>query len=258
MESKKGKIAYSSLLAVFILLILLGVGGMIFRHGDLEIHKSGWCVDGTITSYEIRKTSTSSKSYQCGFECVYIDVETGKFYSTITYYPVANKVDSKEWCESRIGKSIELVIDEHGHCMAKRDMTFDLVQWILLPRGIFIFVGIIGIIVIVVKKFYFDKRKQLDKKQNDETPESIYSFVFDGIYCKSIESFIASLVVKNKSKQKEICGMPANDAEKLALQYSNLGSKYLYWQGKTIRKNSKQHNELLDRANLEQQKNQLL
>ncbi len=166
-KTPKRKIAYSSLLAVFILLILLGVGGMIFSRGDLEIHKSGWSVEGTIISYEVRKTSTSSKSYQCGFECEYIDAETGKFYSTITYYPVANKVDSKEWCESRIGKSIELVIDEHGHCMAKRDMTFDLVQWILLPRGIFIIVGITGIIVIVVKKFYFDKRKQEKDKEKE-------------------------------------------------------------------------------------------
>lgn len=41
---EKRKISYSSLLAIFILLILLGVGGMIFSHGDLEIHKSGWSV----------------------------------------------------------------------------------------------------------------------------------------------------------------------------------------------------------------------
>lgn len=47
-KAPKRKIAYSSLLAVFILLILLGFGGMIFRHGDLEIHKSGWSVEGTI------------------------------------------------------------------------------------------------------------------------------------------------------------------------------------------------------------------
>lgn len=257
MENKK-KFVYSSLLAVFILLIILGVGGMVFRHSDLEIHKSGWSVDGTIVSYEIRKDSTESKSYQCGFKCEYRDIETEKYYSTITYYPVANKVDSKEWCESRIGKPIELVIDEYGHCIAKRDMMFDLIQWIFLPRGIFIIVGIVGIVVIVVKKFYFDKRKQLPIIQEDETSEPVECFVIDDVYCESIDSFIASLSVKNKSKQKEVCGLPATEATKLASQYGNLGSKYLYWQGKTIRKNSKQHNELLNRANLEQQKNQLL
>ena len=66
-KAPKGKIAYSTLITVFILLILIGVGGMIFRHGDLEIHKSGWSVEGTIVSYEIRKDSTESKSYQMWF-----------------------------------------------------------------------------------------------------------------------------------------------------------------------------------------------
>ena len=78
---------------------------------------------------------------------------------------MANETDSKEWCESKIGTPIELVIDKYGHCMAERDMTFDLVQWIFLPRGIFIIVGIVGIIVIIVKKFYCDKRKQVKDKE---------------------------------------------------------------------------------------------
>ncbi len=170
MENKR-KIAYSSLLAVFILLILLGFGGMLFNHGDLEIHKNGWNVEGTIISYTIRKDSTESKSYQCGFKCEYTDIETGKYYSAITYYPVANKVDSKEWCDSKIGTTIELVVDRYGHCMAKRDMTVDLIQWIFLPRGIFIIIGVVGIVVIVIKKFYFDKRKKVVEKQENETAE---------------------------------------------------------------------------------------
>ncbi len=163
---KKRKITFHSLLAVFILLILLGIGGMLLNQNGLEIHKAGWDVEGTIVSYEIRKDSTESKSYQCGFECEYIDSKTGKYYSTITYYPVANKVDSKEWCESKIGKPIELVIDKYGNCIARRDMTFNLIQWIFLPRGLFIIVGVVGIIVIIVKKFYFDKRKQLSEREN--------------------------------------------------------------------------------------------
>lgn len=167
-KTPRRKIAYSSLLAIFILLILLGVGGMIFRHGDLEIHKSGWSVEGTIVSYEVRRVSSSSKSDKCFFKCEYVDAESGKYYSTTTSYPVANKTDSKEWCESKIGTSIELVIDKYGHCVAERDMKFDLIQWIFLPRGIFIIVGIVGIIVIVIKKFYFDKRKQVAKNENTE------------------------------------------------------------------------------------------
>ena len=258
MENKKRKITYSSLLAVFILLILLNIGSMLLHLNGLEIHMYGYSVEGTIVSYEIRKTSTESKSYQCGFECKYIDSKTCKFYSTITYYPVANKVDSKEWCESKIGKPIELVIDKYGNCIARRDMTFDLIQWILLPRGILIIVGIIGIIVIVVKKCYFDKHKQIIKQQDSETSEPVYNFVIDDIYCECIESFIASLNVKNKTKQKEVCGMTAMEAKEYTSQYGNLGSKYIYWQGKTIRRNSKQYNELLDRANVEQQKNKLL
>ncbi len=170
---KKRKISYSSLLAIFILLILLGVGGMIFRHSDLEIHKSGWSVEGTIVSYEVRRVSSSSKSDKCFFKCEYVDAESGKHYSATTSYPVANKTESKEWCESKIGTSIELVIDKYGHCMAERDMTFDLIQWIFLPRGIFIIVGIIGIIVIIVKKYCFDNRKTLAENENiEEQPNS--------------------------------------------------------------------------------------
>ncbi|MDE5618525.1 MAG: hypothetical protein K2I79_03460, partial [Clostridia bacterium] len=68
----------------------------------------------------------------------------------------------------KVGKPIELVIDKYGHCIAKRDMRFDLMQWIFLPRGIFIIVGIVGIIIIVVKKFYFDRRKQLATENIEE------------------------------------------------------------------------------------------
>ena len=170
-KTPKRKIVYSSLLAVFILLILLGVGGMIFRHGDLEIHKNGYSVEGTIVSYEVKfspRSNNGKGKYRCFFKCEYVDAERGKHYSATTYYPIANETDSKEWCESKIGTSIELVIDKYGHCMAERDMTFDLIQWIFLPRGIFIIVGIVGIIVIVVKKFYFDKQKQVAKNENTE------------------------------------------------------------------------------------------
>ena len=162
MENKKRKIEYSTLLAVFILLILLSLGDMLLHLNGLDIHTGGWSVEGTIVSYEVRRVSSGSKSDTCFFKCEYIDAETGKYYSTTTSYPVANKTDSKEWCESKIGQPIELVIDDYGHCLANRDMTFELIQWIFLPRGIFIIVGVTGIVVIVVKKFYFDKRKQLE------------------------------------------------------------------------------------------------
>ncbi len=172
---EKRKISYSSLLAIFILLILLGVGGMIFSHGDLEIHKSGWSVEGTIVSYEVKFSPSSNNGkgkYRCFFKCEYADAESGKHYSATTYYPVANETESKEWCESKIGTSIELVIDKYGHCMAERDMTFDLIQWIFLPRGIFIIVGIIGIIVIIVKKYCFDNRKKLAENENIEEQQN--------------------------------------------------------------------------------------
>ena len=144
---------------------------MLFRHGDLEIHKNGWSVEGTIVGYEVNYYQRSpgyGGTYKCVFSCEYNDAKTDKRYHAITYYSVRNKVDSKEWCESKVGKPIELVIDKYGHCIAKRDMTFDLMQWIFLPRGIFIIVGIVGIIVIVVKKFYFDRRKQLATENIEE------------------------------------------------------------------------------------------
>ncbi len=167
-DKKRRKIAYSSLLVVFVFLILLGVGGMLFNLNGLYIHKNGWNVEGRIISYSIRGSSPGRTSTaHCVCRCEYIDAESGKKYSTTTEYPIANKVDSREWCENQIGKNIELVIDNKGHCMAKRDMTFDLVRWIFLPRGIFIIVGTVGIVVVLVKKFYFDKRKQSPQKPDD-------------------------------------------------------------------------------------------
>ncbi len=51
MENKKRKITYSSLLAVFILLILLNIGSMLLHLNGLEIHMYGYSVEGTIVSY---------------------------------------------------------------------------------------------------------------------------------------------------------------------------------------------------------------
>lgn len=255
-NKKRWRIDYFSLIVIFVFLILLGVGGMLLHLGDLEIHQYGWEVEGKIVSYNVRGSSPGRTSTDhCVCKCEYRDDENGKYYTTTTSYSIANEVKSKDWCEEQIGKSIELVIDNYGHCMAKRDMTFDLVQWILLPRGIFITVGVVGIIVIVVKKFYFDKRKQLAKDSKDKICKRLDSgFMMDSVYCVSMVSFRASLNCKDLSEQIKVCGMSAAGAERFVNKMGIVKRKNVYWRGKVIQKNSKQYDELLKRAEVEQKK----
>lgn len=164
MENKKRKIAYSSLLTIFIFLILLGIGGMLLNHSGLHIHTSGREVAGTVVNYNVYKPPRRP-AFNCTLYCEYKDISTGKVYRTeTTYSKMWTFAQCEEWCESQVDGEIALVIDNGGHCIASRDKTFDLVKWIFFPRAIFIIVGTVGIIVIVIKKFYFDKEVDYSPK----------------------------------------------------------------------------------------------
>lgn len=258
--NKCRKISYYGCVIVFLLLIAFGVLSMLLNLSALKIHRDGWVVEGTVVSYTLRKDTADSK-YLCGYKCEYIDGINGKYYSTVTYYPVANETNYKEWCDSQIGKKIELVIDDSGHCIAKRDMTFDLISLIFLPSGLFIIVGTCGIAVIALKKFYFDKRKQTAIQmcvEEVELTELNDGFFIDGVFCASMDSFVASLICRNTLRQRQICAMPSDEAMETVSRMDTESRKNFYWKGKAIPKNSRLYGELLERANSEQRKNQLI
>lgn len=75
------------------------------------------------------------------------------------------------------------------------------------------------------------------------------SFILDGVNIKCMESFLQSLKFKNFDKQKQICFLTAKEAEK-AGKYHNLWkfSQTLYWNGKRIKRYSKDYTELITRA----------
>ena len=258
--NKCKKISYCSCIVVFSMLITLGLLIMLLNLSGLKIHMNGRTVEGTVVSYTLRKDTADSK-YLCGYKCEYTDGINGKYYSTVTYYPVANKTNYKEYYESQIGKKIELVIDDSGHCIAKRDMAFDLIRWIFLPSGLLIIVGMSGIAVIAIKKFYFDKRKQAaiqTRIEEAELTELNDGFFIDGVFCSSMDSFVASLNCRNTLRQRQICAMPSDEATETVSRMDTESRKNFYWKGKVIPKNSRLYGELLERANSEQRKNQLI
>lgn len=73
-------------------------------------------------------------------------------------------------------------------------------------------------------------------------------FYIDGIYCKSYDSFMASLNYKNIIRQKEICSMDSTRAISCSIGKGGNKRKDLYWQGKRILRNSEEYAALINRA----------
>jgi hypothetical protein len=80
-----------------------------------------------------------------------------------------------------------------------------------------------------------------DAPSLDSTP-----FIFDGIWCASFVSFKASLDCKRLPVQRSVCQMSAYSA----LQRTSSIMKYniVYWNGHSMRCDSKEHKELLNKA----------
>lgn len=83
--------------------------------------------------------------------------------------------------------------------------------------------------------------------KNETSTEDEKEFVIDGIYCRTYQSFIASLNYKDKLRQREICSYTAEKANRCAAGKGNGKRKELYWQGKKIKYNSKEYVELLSK-----------
>lgn len=98
--------------------------------------------------------------------------------------------------------------------------------------------------VAVLEQYFAEPIKVESVK--DEIIEK--AFVIDGIECASKTSFLASLCYKDKDKQKQIASMNAEKALAHAQGKGGLKRKDLYWQGKTIQKDSKEYKQLLKRV----------
>lgn len=88
------------------------------------------------------------------------------------------------------------------------------------------------------------------KKQGKEL-SNFYPHIFeiDGVICNSMEGFLQSLKYKNPKKQAKICklvGIKAKNKGKFRLWWRISGN--VYWQGKRIKRESKDFDLLIEKA----------
>lgn len=79
---------------------------------------------------------------------------------------------------------------------------------------------------------------------------SPHPFVIDGVECSSMEGFLQSLKFKNPEVQKEVCKLVGLGAKRRGKNRNKSWkrSQTLYWGGAPIKRDSKEYQELLDRA----------
>ena len=82
-----------------------------------------------------------------------------------------------------------------------------------------------------------------------------HGFTIDGVECASMEGFLQSLKFSSPDMQREVCKLVGK-----AAKFKGKGKKWyrtqtLYWQGKEYKRDSKEYQELLDRAYDELAKN---
>lgn len=75
-----------------------------------------------------------------------------------------------------------------------------------------------------------------------------HPFVIDGVECSSMEGFLQSLKFKNPEMQKEVCKLIGKQAKFKGKKKKWFRNQTLYWQGKEYKRDSKEYQELLDRA----------
>lgn len=82
-----------------------------------------------------------------------------------------------------------------------------------------------------------------------------HAFTIDGIECASMEGFLQSLKFSSPDMQKEVCKMVGKQAKFKGKKKKWYRTQTLYWQGKPIKRDSEEYQELLDRAFAELGKN---
>lgn len=80
--------------------------------------------------------------------------------------------------------------------------------------------------------------------------EYSYSFIFDNIECKCMESFLQCLKCEDIEKQKYICSLNWRDSQKIGREIDWTASQTLWWKGKAYNRDSKEYQELLDNVYL--------
>ena len=84
---------------------------------------------------------------------------------------------------------------------------------------------------------------------------SPHPFIIDGVECNSMEGFLQALKYENPEMQRTICKLVGKQAKFKGKKKAWYRKQELYWQGKTIKRDSREYQELLDRAFTELSKN---
>lgn len=82
-----------------------------------------------------------------------------------------------------------------------------------------------------------------------------HPFEIDGIQCNSMEGFLQSLKFESKEMQEYVCSLVGYAAKKKGRNKNWKQSQTLYWRGVEIKRDSKEYQDLLDRAYTELYKN---
>jgi predicted NAD-dependent protein-ADP-ribosyltransferase YbiA (DUF1768 family) len=77
---------------------------------------------------------------------------------------------------------------------------------------------------------------------------SPHPFEIDGIKCNSMEGFLQSLKFKNPAMQEHVCSLVGFKAKAAGSKKNWYVSQTLWWKGVSIKRDSDEYQELLDRA----------
>lgn len=77
---------------------------------------------------------------------------------------------------------------------------------------------------------------------------SPHPFEIDGVQCASMEGFLQSLKFSNPDMQREVCKLVGKAAKFKGKKKKWWRTQTLFWQGVEIKRDSKEYQELLDKA----------
>lgn len=82
-----------------------------------------------------------------------------------------------------------------------------------------------------------------------------HEFIIDGITCQSMEGFLQSLKFQDIEMQKYVCTLTGKKAKFKGKKKKWFKNQTLYWMGVELKRDSKEYQDLLDRAFEELSKN---
>lgn len=84
---------------------------------------------------------------------------------------------------------------------------------------------------------------------------SPHPFEIDGVLCNSMEGFLQGLKFESIEMQEYVCTLVGFAAKRKGSKKNWKQSQTLYWKGETYKRDSKEYQDLLDRAYFELSKN---